>query len=127
MALQRTLESVSEYPLVIMATSSLPGWARDMVKDDLGLEIIDIPHLSPVAGQHPGFDAAFSRFDDAWTKLRVFGLTEYERVILIDSDMIFLRPMDELFDMELPGRDWIGAAPACTCNPFKIPDYPSDW
>jgi hypothetical protein len=56
----------------------------------------------------------------------VFGLEQFERVILIDADMIFLRGMDELFDLELKDG-WIGAAPACVCNPFKIADYPTDW
>jgi alpha-N-acetylglucosamine transferase len=110
-----------------MATENLPLWSREVLTK-MGLEIIDIPHLAPAAGQHAGFEGGhFARFDDTWTKLRVFGLTQYERLILIDSDMIFLRGMDELFDMELPGRDWIAAAPACTCNPFKIADYPKDW
>lgn len=122
----RTLESVSDYPLVIMATETLPQWARTAL-DLQGLRIIDVPHLSPVAGQHTGFDPSFARFNDAWTKMRVFGLTEFERIILIDSDMVFLRGMDELFDYELPGDNWIGAAPACVCNPFKIAHYPEDW
>ena len=91
------------------------------------MEIVDIPHLSPKQGQHPGFDPTFVRLNDAWTKLRVFGLEGYERLVLIDSDMIFTRGMDEIFDLELPGDDWIGAAPACVCNPFKIEHYPADW
>lgn len=110
-----------------MATDSLPPWARKILTEQQHLEIIDVPHLSPAAGQHPGFDGHFARFDDAWSKLQVFGLTQYERLIMIDSDMIFLKEMDELFDMELPGKDWIAAAPACVCNPFKIADYPKDW
>jgi alpha-N-acetylglucosamine transferase len=126
LALYRTMESVSDYPLIIMATDSLPQWARNALTKR-GLRIIDVPHLSPAAGQHSGFDPSFVRFNDAWTKLRIFGLTEFERLILIDSDMVFLRGMDELFDYELPGKDWIAAAPACVCNPFQIAHYPEDW
>jgi alpha-N-acetylglucosamine transferase len=90
------------------------------------MEIIDVEHLAPAAGRHGGFDPKFSRFADTWTKLRVFDLVGYERVVMIDSDMIFLRGMDELFDMDLED-DWIAACPACVCNPFKIPHYPADW
>lgn len=35
--------------------------------------------------------------------------------------------MDEIFDMPLPGLDWIAAVPACICNPFKVKNYPKDW
>jgi alpha-N-acetylglucosamine transferase len=120
------MESVSDYPLIIMATDSLPQWARNALTKR-GLRILDVPHLSPAAGQHSGFDPSFVRFNDAWTKVRIFGLTEFERLILIDSDMVFLKGMDELFDYELPGKDWIAAAPACVCNPFQIAHYPEDW
>ena len=109
-----------------MATDSLPQWARNALTKR-GLRILDVPHLSPASGQHSGFDPSFVRFNDAWTKLRIFGLTEFERLILIDSDMVFTRGMDELFDYKLPGDDWIAAAPACVCNPFEIAHYPEDW
>ncbi|KAB2569028.1 Galactinol synthase 4 [Lasiodiplodia theobromae] len=69
---------------------------------------------------------AFSHFGDIWAKLRAFELTEYERVILVDSDMLVRRNMDELFDMPLE-RDEIAAGFACTCNPAKISTYPADW
>ena len=109
----------------MLATDTLPQSSREIIQD-AGMDIIDVPHLAPAAGQHAGFDPSFARFNDAWTKLAVFGLEQFDRVILIDADMIFLRGMDELFDMELQDG-WIGAAPACTCNPFKIADYPADW
>lgn len=120
-----TLQSVSAYPLVVMATDTLPESSRATIRSQ-GMEIIDVEHLAPAAGRHGGFDPKFSRFADTWTKLRVFDLVGYERVVMIDSDMIFLRGMDELFDMDLED-DWIAACPACVCNPFKIPHYPADW
>ncbi|WWC58394.1 uncharacterized protein I303_100934 [Kwoniella dejecticola CBS 10117] len=126
LTLHRTLTSVSSYPLVVMTTPSLSLQSREII-EYAGIEIIEVPHLSPSAAQHTGFDPSFVRFNDAWTKIRVFGLDQFERIILIDSDMIFLRSMDELFDLELPGDDWIGAAPACICNPFKLKHYPDDW
>jgi len=126
LVLYRTLRAVSSYPLVVIATDTLPELSRRAISD-AGLDIIDISHLSPAAGQHPGFDPTFSRLDEAWTKLRIFSLSQYERIILIDSDMIFLRQMDELFDLELPGPDWIAAVPACVCNPLNISHYPPDW
>ena len=121
-----TLQRVSSYPLVVMATSTLPASSRSIVRSR-GMEIVEVDHLAPGEGRHGGFDPQFVRLVDAWTKLRVFGLEGFEKVVMIDSDMIFLRGMDEIFDMELPGKDWIGAAPACICNPLKISHYPKDW
>ncbi len=126
LTLHHTLVAVSKYPLLVMATDNLPESSRTIIQQT-GLAIVQVDHLEPAPGQHPGFDKAFTRFHDTWNKLRAFSLVDYERVILIDSDMIFLRPMDELFDMDLPGQDWVGATPACVCNPFRIADYPKDW
>ncbi|ORY27796.1 galactinol synthase [Naematelia encephala] len=122
----RTLISVSRYPLIVMATDSLPQASRDLIQRS-GISIVDVAHLLPAPGQHSGFDPAFVRLNDAWTKLRVFGLTEYDRLILIDSDMLFLRSLDDLFELELPSPEWIGAAPACVCNPLGFAHYPRDW
>lgn len=88
------------------------------------MEVYEIPPLVPEG--HDGFDPKFARFADTWTKLQVFSVQGYDRLILIDADTIFLRGMDELFTMALP-EDWIAAAPACTCNPFKFAHYPEDW
>lgn len=126
LTLHRTLFAVSKYPLIVMATKTLPDFSRHIIVQ-AGLTIVEVGHLTPAPGQHSGFDVAFERFHDTWTKLQAFGLIDYDRVILIDSDMLFLRAMDELFDIEFPDPSWICAAPACVCNPFKIADYPKDW
>jgi hypothetical protein len=53
-------------------------------------------------------------------------LTPKKRIVLIDSDMLIRRNMDELMELELPSG-WIAAAHACACNPRKLPHYPRDW
>jgi alpha-N-acetylglucosamine transferase len=45
---------------------------------------------------------------------------------MLDSDMIVMRNMDELMEIELPA-DWIAAAHVCACNPRKLTHYPEDW
>ena len=52
--------------------------------------------------------------------------TATQRIVLLDSDMIVMRNMDELMDLALPS-DWIAAAHACACNPRKLAHYPPDW
>lgn len=125
LVLHYSLVSVkSKYPLVVMATPDLGGDARDSLRKR-GIVIRDINSLRPVAGTHT-LAAHDNRFNDTWTKLRAFELSEYDRVVLIDSDMMFMRNMDELLDIEL-AEDGIAAAHACACNPHKYPHYPADW
>ena len=74
------------------------------------------------------------RFYDCWSKLTPFSLEEYDRVVQLDSDMLALRNMDELMEMELDppsmggkGNKVFAASHACVCNPLKKPHYPKDW
>ncbi|RPD81843.1 nucleotide-diphospho-sugar transferase [Lentinus tigrinus ALCF2SS1-7] len=114
----------SQYPLVVMATPSLSPEARAVVAKR-GILIRDIDHLYPEDGKHVLADHD-ARFRDTWTKLKAFELVEYERVVMLDADMIVMRNMDHLLEMELE-KDWIAAAHVCACNPRRLPHYPDDW
>jgi len=55
-------------------------------------------------------------------------------VVQLDSDMLVLKNMDELMDIELDGPEKGGkgdrvfaASHACVCNPLKRAHYPKDW
>ncbi|KAG8219910.1 glycosyltransferase family 8 protein [Butyriboletus roseoflavus] len=125
LVLEYTLRSVgSEYPLVVMATPALPPEARDILARRR-ITVIDIKSLHPLAGLHT-LAARDARFADTWTKLRAFELTAYDRIVLLDADMIVMRKMDELMHLQL-GGDEIAAAHACACNPRKLKHYPADW
>ena len=74
------------------------------------------------------------RFLECWTKLAPFSLTQYSRVVQLDSDMLVLRNMDELFSVPLMDREpgktskkVFAAGHACVCNPLGKPHYPADW
>ncbi|CAE6448372.1 unnamed protein product [Rhizoctonia solani] len=120
----------TKYPMVAMVnwlrkddlTERLPQEYRDILTS-AGVILKEVDYLIPQGGGYLGVEA---RFVDSWSKLRAFGLSEYERVVLIDSDMLVRKNMDELFDLPLE-EGWIAASHACTCNPMRIPHYPPYW
>ncbi|KAI9677429.1 MAG: hypothetical protein M1817_006383 [Caeruleum heppii] len=119
----------SSYPLIVLYTPSLPSECLSILRalpdhttGHLLLQAVDplIPSqkVSVVA----------ERFEDTWTKLRVFeALLGYEQVVYLDADIMVMGPMDGLFDFELPGKDWLGANHACTCNIDHDPWAPPEW
>ncbi|GAA5822068.1 hypothetical protein JCM11251_004846 [Rhodosporidiobolus azoricus] len=119
------VKSGTKFPLVVFATHELPQIARDVLKQK-GIAVRDIAWLEPPKDQQVELAAHDHRFYDTWTKLRVFELEDFDRLVLLDSDMLVLQNMDELLEMPLE-QGWIAAAHACTCNPKKLSHYPSNW
>ncbi|CZR69645.1 related to galactinol synthase [Phialocephala subalpina] len=121
----------SKYPLLILTTPSFPSSLLPTLEHECSLvnaAILPITPLSPPPSNTPSSLIA-SRFEDTWTKLRVFSLHRcgYEKLVFLDADMLVMRNLDELFDYELPGRDWIAANHACVCNLDKDSWAPGDW
>jgi inositol 3-alpha-galactosyltransferase len=121
----------SRYPLLILTTPSFPSSILPALERECSLtntSILPIQSLSPPPENKPSSLIA-SRFEDTWTKLRVFELYEhgYEKLVFLDADMLVLRNMDVLFDYALPGRDWIAANHACVCNLDRDSWAPEDW
>jgi hypothetical protein len=120
----------SKYPLVVLYTDSFPAEGHAAV-NARGLPKQRVPRLLPSLPKEYYNDP---RFQDTWTKLTAFSLAEYERVVLLDSDMLVMQNMDELMDMELDapelggtGNRVFAASHACVCNPLKKPHYPKNW
>ncbi|GAA6061250.1 hypothetical protein JCM10212_000691 [Sporobolomyces blumeae] len=125
LVLDHSLRRVSsKYPLVVFATPELPREARDILQHR-GIKFREIEYIQP-PNNGKELDEHDKRFADTWTKLRCFEMVEYDRVVMLDSDMVVVRNMDELMEMDLePG--WIAASHACTCNPRKLAHYPKNW
>ncbi|KAG4424853.1 hypothetical protein IFR04_002013 [Cadophora malorum] len=116
----------SKYPLIILYTPSLPKECLPALRHEVSLSnAILRPTEALIPKEQRNLIAA--RFEDTWTKLRTFELFEYERLVFLDADMLAFRSMDELFDLELPGRDWIAANHCCVCNLDKDEWAPDDW
>ena len=115
--------SGSTIPLVVMVTEGIDEQARRLLQDD-GCLLRDVAPLRPAGESADSY--ANSRFAEVWTKLAVWGLTEFERVVFLDADMLVTRNMDELFSLDLADGA-IAACHACRCNPNRIPSYPQSW
>ncbi|KAK9453540.1 nucleotide-diphospho-sugar transferase [Dipodascopsis uninucleata] len=114
----------TKYPFLVLYTETLEPEGHAAL-DRRGIAKQKIDYLLPAAHKDYTND---TRFYDCWSKLQPFNLTEYERVVQLDSDMLVMKNMDELMEMELNGSDRVFAAShACTCNPLKKAHYPKDW
>ena len=123
-------QTQSKYPFVALYTDSFPASGRKALAAR-GISTDRVDYLAPSTQKDFSVDA---RFAETWTKLTVFGLTAYDRLVLLDGDMIVRRNMDELMDLPLdpPGSQGRGsrvfaASHACACNPLKKPSYPPTW
>ncbi|KAH7222606.1 glycosyltransferase family 8 protein [Fusarium redolens] len=125
----------SRYPLLVLYTSSLSQTSVDSLKRR-NIPTREVPKLAPTTAKDYTDDP---RFNECWTKLIAFSLTDYARIVLLDSDMLPLQNMDELMDLQLDSPSLSGsgdaarskrvfaACHACTCNPLRKPHYPPNW
>ena len=123
-ALQRSLQQQqSQWPLVVMVTPVISETQREQLRAE-GCRVVEITPLYPESGLSQHYASA--QFGEVWSKLRVWGLTDYQRIVFLDADMLAVRNMDELFDLPL-AEGHIAACHACRCNPNKIESYPASW
>ncbi|KAF2181973.1 glycosyltransferase family 8 protein [Zopfia rhizophila CBS 207.26] len=120
----------SAYPLVALYTDTFPPEGHKAL-DIRGIPKKHVKYLLPKVEKDFANDP---RFYDCWSKLTPFSLVEYDRVVQLDSDMLVLRNMDELMELELDppsmagkGNRVFAAGHACVCNPLKKPHYPKEW
>ena len=121
-------------PVVILATEDVtPHRIARLRKDGADVRIVE---KVKVPGMGEG-----GRWQDVMTKLRVFELEEFDKVVLMDSDMLIINRMDGIFDdpatdLAVPKADLApsdeGPLPssymlsAQTINDERVHNYPPD-
>ncbi|PKY53309.1 nucleotide-diphospho-sugar transferase [Rhizophagus irregularis] len=135
--LARSLERVQTvYPLIVLhpdtsinISTGQPKEKTSLTAEDLesikneGCELKAIERIYPTSEPK---EYVWDHFQDSWTKLRVWDIEGYDRVVFLDADMLVMKNIDHLMNMNLP-KDFLGAVNACTCNPRKRQNYPKDW
>ena len=94
-ALNESLRRVkSSYPVLVLTS---PGIAPDVTLKLQQAGIV-VKAISVSVYVPADLKAASGHWGHTFDKLHVFGLTEYEKLVYVDSDMIVLTNIDELFD-----------------------------
>jgi len=94
----------------VLVTSDVGQAARER----LGRFWRKVVEIQPLANPHTQGDRGLDYFDTMFTKLRIWELTDYERVVYVDSDAIVLGSLEEL-----PDRPSFAAAP-CLWPPDRF-------
>ena len=87
----------TKHDLVLLHTDDVPDSARLMLSEIWTLKLVERVSGDPGLFVTPG-----TRFDGVFTKLHVFGLTEYTKVLMMDLDLAVLCCLDELFELPAP-------------------------
>lgn len=89
---------------VCMVTPDVPDPPRQMLERVFD-RVEEVPYLQTLALQKYSerFDSMYNYWlDKSFTKIAMFALVEYEKVIFLDADMLPLENPDELFDCPAP-------------------------
>jgi len=101
----------SKYPLKVITTEKLSPWVFDKMKElNMDYMTVDTSDFDEI------FDKAKIRknWKEAFRKLTIFKLIDYEKMVFLDCDTIMVKNMDGLFDMPMltctsrynsPGKD----------------------
>ena len=92
LVIHRTLKDTrSKYPLHVCVTPNLSGHTRDT------LVAYGIPMIEVTRRDSPKMPP-FNKWRATYTKLEIFKLTQYSKLVYIDADMIVLKNIDHLFE-----------------------------
>ena len=99
LALYQSLKDVgSKYPLVVGVTGNIFPYARELLTK-LKIEMVELEDFSfteECKKRLKAFGTPHWYYTSA--KLQVFGLTQFEKVVFLDSDMLVLKNIDHLFE-----------------------------
>ena len=139
LALEFSLRRVkSNYPLVALHTGSLPDKTLHALSAR-GIPTQQVPYLLPGPPSPPPsptnttsnttqtpattWYANDPRFLYSFSKLAVFSMTAYTRIILLDADMLVRQNMDELFTLPLLHDHPASTADTSTENNNSLPIF----
>ena len=99
LALKECLNRVkAQYPLVVLVNDTISNESIEKLKSRDIIVIKKDRVQIPDDVRKRNDEKLLSRWSNTFDKLLVFGLTEFEKLVYIDSDMYIRKNIDELFD-----------------------------
>lgn len=91
----------SKYPLHVLVTDEVSAPTIEILKQlDLTYEIVDTIKTPNIILKHNY--AINARFSGIWrncfTKIKIFNLTQFEKIVFLDCDILILKNIDNLFN-----------------------------
>lgn len=97
MALNRALKAVNaKHPLYCLLSTCISAEVESTLRCE-GVAYIRLTRSAMNVLANPS-GKSFSHWNYSFDKLFVFGLTQFEKVVFLDSDMLIVRNLDHLFD-----------------------------
>lgn len=104
----------SKYPFICVCSNDIPDECLEKLrKNGISYHVLTERALNGVS--FPQQKEGWQHWSYSFDKLLLWGLEEYDKVVFIDSDMLVLSPIDDLF--ERPNMSAVAA------GNFKYPDW----
>ena len=103
---QALLQTGTKHELILLHTNDVSQHSLRLLGRVWTLYLVDYVD----ANENLFLGGSCSRFSGVFTKVHALGLTQFEKVLLLDIDLAILGSMDELFDLEAPAALWRGQA-----------------
>ncbi|KAL1801567.1 hypothetical protein ACET3X_001909 [Alternaria dauci] len=88
-------ETRTKHDVIVMVTPTVSQSRRDRLeKDGAIVHAVEFLHTPNDGWVHP----KLHRWDDVMTKLRVWEMTQYDRIVVMDGDSMLLKNLDPVFD-----------------------------
>lgn len=92
----------TQYPLHVLITKDVSAASREVL-DQMGLtyQLIDIIDTPDFIYQHNLLYSAETAavWKHCWTKFQIFDLTQFDKIVFLDADIMVLKNLDHLFNL----------------------------
>lgn len=99
LVLSRSLKAVqARYPFYCVLSVSVEDDVQKKLENE-GINCIRLSHMAVDGNVNPE-GLSFSHWNFTFDKLQIWGLTQFEKIVFLDSDMLIVRNIDRLFEYE---------------------------
>jgi alpha-N-acetylglucosamine transferase len=84
----------SKYPFLLLVTPNL----SESVISSLTRHNVDFAGIKKIENPSLVSDPQLKRWNFTYSKLNIFGLTQFDKIVYLDADMLILKNIDDLFD-----------------------------